>query len=86
MAATLLMMAALKGNHDIREALTLEYRFTARAMEHGDFLEGIRAAIIDKDRTPHWKHAADTIDQSAAEAMLAPLGALELTFPKEKAS
>ena len=81
MAATLLMMARLKGTRDIREALALEYRFTARAMEHGDFLEGIRAAIIDKDRSPRWKHAADTIDQSVAEAMLAPLGALELTFP-----
>ncbi|WP_438990108.1 enoyl-CoA hydratase/isomerase family protein [Lentibacter sp.] len=81
MAATLMMMAQLRGNRDIRAALTLEYRFTARAMEHGDFLEGIRAAIIDKDRSPRWKHAAETIDQSAAEAMLAPLGALELTFP-----
>lgn len=81
MSATLLMMDELKGCTDIREALALEYRFTARAMEHGDFLEGIRAAIIDKDRKPRWKHAADTIDQSVAEAMLAPLGALELTFP-----
>ena len=81
MAATLLMMARLKGCGDIREALALEYRFTARAMEHGDFLEGIRAAIIDKDRKPRWKHAADTLDQSVVQAMLAPLGALELTFP-----
>lgn len=81
MAATLLMMAELKGCGDIREALVLEYRFTARAMEHGDFLEGIRAAIIDKDRKPRWKHAADTLDQSVVQAMLAPLGALELTFP-----
>ena len=34
------------------EALVQEYRFTARAIEFGDFAEGIRAAIIDKDKNP----------------------------------
>ncbi|MCV2891935.1 enoyl-CoA hydratase/isomerase family protein [Lentibacter sp. XHP0401] len=81
MAATLLIMKRLRGCTDVREALALEYRFTARAMEYGDFLEGIRAAIIDKDRTPRWKHSTAQIDPSVAEAMLAPLGRLELTFP-----
>ncbi len=37
-------------------ALDHEYRFTARSLQHGDFLEGIRAQIIDRDRTPHWRH------------------------------
>ena len=41
---------------DLETALRCEYRFTARAMEFGEFLEGIRAAIIDKDRTPNWQH------------------------------
>ena len=63
----------------IRDALRLEYRFTARAMEHGDFLEGIRAQIIDRDRNPQWKHRLDSLGAEAA-AMLAPLGAGELTF------
>lgn len=43
-------------NPGIREALRREYRFTASAMEHGDFLEGIRAAVIDKDKSPNWKY------------------------------
>jgi enoyl-CoA hydratase/carnithine racemase len=68
---------------DIRSALTLEYRFTYRAMEMGDFLEGIRAQIIDKDRNPVWKHAGDALgavpDQAIAQ-MLAPLGDAELNF------
>ncbi|MEM6610416.1 MAG: enoyl-CoA hydratase/isomerase family protein [Pseudomonadota bacterium] len=66
---------------DIQHALSLEYRFTARAMEKGDFLEGIRAAIIDKDRNPHWQHA-DPSQVSLAEVagMLLPLGADALTF------
>jgi enoyl-CoA hydratase len=59
----------------IEHALQNEYRFTFRAMEQGDFLEGIRAAIIDKDRTPKWKHGAmgDATPVEVAN-MLRPLG------------
>ena len=42
----------------IEQALTREYRFVSRAMEYGDILEGIRAALIDRDRQPCWKHAS----------------------------
>ncbi len=79
-ACTLEMMRRLKGNTNIRDALALEYRFTFRAMEHGDFLEGIRAAIIDKDRNPDWRHDPDRLPSDAVAAMLAPLGEHELTF------
>lgn len=82
MACTLEMLARLEGVTDLREALVLEYRFTARAMEHGDFLEGIRAQIIDRDRNPQWKH--DTVAAGDVAAMLAPLGAEELTFEEER--
>ncbi|MGX9354213.1 enoyl-CoA hydratase/isomerase family protein [Roseobacteraceae bacterium S113] len=64
----------------IRSALELEYRFTHRAMEKGDFLEGIRAAIIDKDRAPAWQHALDAVPPLAVTQMLMPLGAKSLTF------
>ncbi|MEM6663654.1 MAG: enoyl-CoA hydratase/isomerase family protein [Pseudomonadota bacterium] len=40
----------------VRDALDLEYLFVSQSMEHGDFLEGIRAQIIDKDRNPRWRH------------------------------
>lgn len=40
----------------LEKALIREYRFVSRVMEHGDFLEGVRAALIDKDRQPVWKH------------------------------
>jgi enoyl-CoA hydratase/carnithine racemase len=79
-AYTLDMMHSLRGQTDIRAALDLEYRFTFRAMEHGDFLEGIRAAIIDKDRSPRWKHDADALPDSAVQTMLAPLGDNALNF------
>ncbi len=65
----------------IHDALALEYRFTWRCMEHGDFLEGIRAAVIDKDKSPKWRHASlAEVTPAEVDAMLAPLGEDELTF------
>jgi 3-hydroxyisobutyrate dehydrogenase len=64
----------------VAEALDLEYRFTSRASEHGDFLEGIRAAIIDKDRAPKWQFADGNVPQAAIDDMLAPLGENALTL------
>ncbi|MCH2095092.1 MAG: 3-hydroxyisobutyrate dehydrogenase [Rhodobacteraceae bacterium] len=69
-----------QGTPSIRKALELEFRFTWRAMEHGDFLEGIRAAIIDKDRSPNWQHATDGVPPVAMSMMLRPLGKDVLTF------
>ncbi|WP_407492898.1 enoyl-CoA hydratase/isomerase family protein [Pseudooceanicola sp. MF1-13] len=82
MAVALEMLKRLGPDADIREALTLEYRFTARAMEHGDFLEGIRAQIIDRDRNPQWKH--QVVSEDEIEMMLSPLPD-ELDFEEETA-
>ncbi|WP_299420151.1 enoyl-CoA hydratase/isomerase family protein [uncultured Shimia sp.] len=67
---------------DIRFALDQEYRFTFRAMEDGDFLEGIRAQIIDKDRNPQWKYSLDALPAGIVTKMVLPLGADALTFEK----
>ncbi|WP_171180276.1 enoyl-CoA hydratase/isomerase family protein [Ruegeria sp. HKCCD8929] len=84
MACTAEMLHRLRGpSLTIRKALELEYRFTHRAMEHGDFLEGIRAQIIDKDRNPHWQYADMNVPAVAVSKMLQPLGADALTFEEE---
>lgn len=84
MACAVEMTHRLRGpSADIRRALELEYRFTFRAMEHGDFLEGIRAAVIDKDRAPNWQHDLDNPPQMAATRMLMPLGSDTLSFEKD---
>lgn len=84
MACALEMVRRLQSqDSDMRTALELEYRYTFRAMEHSDFLEGIRAAIIDKDRNPKWRHALHQDMQADIQAMLAPLGADTLTFEQE---
>lgn len=62
----------------LETALEYEYRFTARSMEYGDFLEGIRAAIIDKDRMPNWRNELHNVPSDDIEKMLAPLGSLDL--------
>ena len=77
MAATLAMVRAARGDQRMQDALSREYRFTRRATAQSDFLEGVRAQIIDKDRTPAW--AADA-GPAAVDAMLAPLGADELEW------
>mmetsp|Transcript_18094 Transcript_18094/g.27951 ORF Transcript_18094/g.27951 Transcript_18094/m.27951 type:complete len:639 (-) Transcript_18094:4917-6833(-) len=79
MACAIETLHRLRGpSISLEKALDLEYRFTARAMEHGDFLEGIRAAIIDKDRTPKWQFADQNVPVMAVSKMLMPLGKMAL--------
>lgn len=74
-ACTVELVHRVRSAGTIRAALDLEYRFTWRAAEDGDFIEGIRAAIIDKDRNPQWQHAsAEDVTLAEIDHMLAPLG------------
>ncbi|MFQ5438396.1 MAG: enoyl-CoA hydratase/isomerase family protein [Paracoccaceae bacterium] len=86
MAVTFEMIRRLGRDAMIRDALAQEYRYTWRAMEHGDFLEGIRAAIIDKDRSPNWRHGCIAeVPATDIDKMLAPLGAAGLDLKEQLA-
>ena len=39
------------------EVIRTDFRIASRVLEGHDFFEGIRAAVIDKDRTPRWSPA-----------------------------
>lgn len=79
--ATLRLVRMARATPTIRAALENEFRFTLRAVERSDFLEGVRAQIIDKDRKPVWKYSLDTLPEAEVAAMLAPLpGAWEIDF------
>ncbi len=70
----------------LEQAFAQEYRFSYRAVEHGDFLEGIRAQVIDKDRQPKWRHASlDEVTPVDVSAMLAPLGDDEWVYGRDEA-
>ena len=87
MACTLDILHQLRSEGpEIRRALEWEYRFTSRSMERGDFIEGIRAAIIDKDKTPNWSHEIDGVPEADRDAMLAPVTGEALTFERREKS
>jgi enoyl-CoA hydratase len=74
MASTLAMLRP--GPDTLAAALRQEFRWTWRSMERGDFIEGVRAQILDKDRNPRWQHQSpEQVTQAEVAAMLAPLGA-----------
>jgi enoyl-CoA hydratase len=63
----------------LEEALDQEFRVTTRCFAGPDLREGIRAAVVDKDRSPRWSPAS--LEQVAEAAVLShfePLGQDEL--------
>jgi enoyl-CoA hydratase len=49
------LRALQQGKHlDFDACMNQEYRLVTRFLQGEDFIEGIRAVIIDKDQSPHW--------------------------------
>ena len=65
----------------LREDLGREFRAAVHRLDDPDFAEGIRAAVIDKDRTPQWTdfHAGMSHELRTARHF-APLPGAELNF------
>jgi enoyl-CoA hydratase len=79
--AIALRQMALGAGLSFEEALRLEFRVVSRICRGHDFYEGVRATIIDKDQSPHWRPGpGEALEESAIAAYFAPLGAEELTF------
>lgn len=52
------LQALLQGeNLDFDACMDMEYRITTNFLHSHDFFEGVRAALVDKDRNPQWKPA-----------------------------
>ncbi len=62
-------------------ALKLEYRLTQHFMAGHEFYEGVRAVLIDKDQTPHWRPATlAEVDDATIASYFVPLAEGELDF------
>ena len=65
----------------VEQSFAQDYRIALACIAGHDFIEGIRAAIIDKDRNPRWR--PETIGAVAAEIVdrhFRSVGELELRF------
>ncbi|MGJ4912875.1 enoyl-CoA hydratase/isomerase family protein [Bradyrhizobium sp. HKCCYLRH2060] len=85
MVVTLKLLRLARGAASLEECLVREYRAALEVFRSDDFREGVRAAIIDKDRNPKW--SPPDVDQVTPEMLaryLAEIGADELAFPQTR--
>jgi enoyl-CoA hydratase len=85
MVVTLRLLRLARGARSLEECLVREYRAALEVFRSDDFREGVRAAVIDKDRNPKWSPPRL---EDVSEAMIAPyfadIGADELVFDQAK--
>ncbi|MEM1389455.1 MAG: enoyl-CoA hydratase/isomerase family protein [Pseudomonadota bacterium] len=61
--------------------MRMEYRIGYRKVQTPDFIEGVRAVIIDKDNAPAWSPASlEAVTDDYVASFFEPLGEDELTF------
>jgi len=62
--------------------MVMEYRIGARVVRRHDFLEGVRAVIVDKDNAPRWEPGhLEAVTPAMLDAIFEPLPADEEWFP-----
>ena len=79
-----LRQIAVAANSSLEETLRVDFRIVSRICRGQDMYEGVRAAIIDKDRAPRWRPApGEPGGEAGIDGYFAPLPAdEELTFPE----
>lgn len=62
------------GLERLEDEMAVEYALAVRIAAGHDFREGVRAVLIDKDKTPRWKPATlAEVDKTTIDALFAPL-------------
>jgi enoyl-CoA hydratase len=65
----------------VEECFAQDYRIALACTAEHDFIEGIRAAIVDKDRNPAWRpQTLEQVTPDIVERHFRSVGALELKF------
>ena len=83
---TLRLLREAKASTSLRQCLIREYGAALEIFINHDFPEGIRAAVIDKDRNPKWAPASlAEVTPAMIDAYFVPRGVDELVFPAREA-
>ncbi|MGK2904033.1 MAG: enoyl-CoA hydratase/isomerase family protein [Mycobacterium sp.] len=72
LAVTLTAVRRAAHLQSLEEVLQQEFRVSAASLKSHDFVEGIRAQLVDKDRNPTWSPASlELVDDAAIDAYFA---------------
>jgi enoyl-CoA hydratase len=72
-------MHETRRSNSIEEVLVQDFRVTTRFLQVPDLVEGIRAAIVDKDRRPRWSPSSlEMVTSEMVDRHFAPLGDQDL--------
>jgi enoyl-CoA hydratase len=67
---------------DFADEMAQEYRVASRVVRRHDFLEGVRALLVDKDNQPHWSPATpEAVTEAMLDEIFAPMPAGEEWTP-----
>ena len=82
MVVTLKLLRLARTARSLEECLVREYRAALEVFASDDFREGVRAAVIDKDRSPTWlPPRIEDVTPAMVAPYFAEIGADELKFP-----
>jgi enoyl-CoA hydratase len=85
MVVTLKLLGLARSASSLEECLVREYRAALQVFASDDFREGVRAAVIDKDRNPRWSPPRiEDVTPEMLAPYLAEIGADELVFDTTK--
>ena len=56
-------------NKAMAECFLMEYALLEEWMVHGDFMEGVRALLIDKDNQPKWRYTLDEVSSEIIDRL-----------------
>jgi enoyl-CoA hydratase len=66
----------------VEQSFQQDYRIALACIDGHDFIEGIRATIVDKDRAPKWRpEKLAEVTPGIVDRHFQSAGALELKFP-----
>jgi enoyl-CoA hydratase len=85
MVVTLKLLRLARKAASLEECLVREYRAALEVFRSDDFREGVRAAVIDKDRNPRWSPPRiEDVTPGMVAPYFAEIGADELKFDQTK--